>query len=46
MMKIEEGGRPRSGAVEMPVGGHSDVVENAEAAWWSAVTALRNGSVF
>jgi hypothetical protein len=31
--EMEEGGRPGSGAVEMPAGGHSDVVENnAEAA--------------
>ena len=45
MTEMEEGGWPRTGAMEMPAGGHSDVVENAEAALRSAVTALRNGSV-
>ena len=29
--KLRKGGRPRSDAVEIPVGGHSDVLENAEA---------------
>jgi hypothetical protein len=28
--EMEEGGRPRSGTVEMPAGGYSDFMENAE----------------
>jgi hypothetical protein len=44
-MEMEEGERPHSGAVEMSNGGHSDVVENVEAARRSEVTALRNRSV-
>lgn len=42
---MEKGERLHSGAVEMLNGGHSDVVENAEAARQSEVTALRNRSV-
>jgi hypothetical protein len=30
-MEMEEGAQPRSSTMEMPSGGHTDVVENAEA---------------
>jgi len=43
--EMEEGGRPRSGPMEMQSGGHSNVMENTEAARRSAATALWNGSV-
>ena len=39
-MEREEGGRPRSGVVEMRGGGWWDTVENAEAARQSTVVAL------
>jgi hypothetical protein len=42
VMEMVEGGQRRSSAVEMPAGGHSDVMENAKAARQSAVIALRN----
>jgi hypothetical protein len=44
-MELEEGGWPRSGAVEMSADGGSDVMENAEAARQNAATSLCNGSV-
>jgi hypothetical protein len=44
-MEMEEGERPHSSGVEMANGGHSDVMENVEAARQSEVTALRNRSV-
>jgi hypothetical protein len=44
-MEMEEGGRLRSGAVEMPAAGHSDVMQNTEAVRRNVVMALRNGSV-
>jgi hypothetical protein len=39
-MEIEEDGRPRSGMVEMPASGHSDIVENAEAARHRVIIVL------
>ena len=42
---MEEGGRPCLDTVEMSAYGHSDVVENAEEAWWSVVMVLQNESV-
>jgi hypothetical protein len=39
-MEMEEDGRQRSGAVEMPASGHSDTVENVEAARQTVVTVL------
>ena len=42
---MEEGGQQCSGAVEIPVGGHSNVVENVEASRQSVVTVLRNKTI-
>jgi hypothetical protein len=39
-MEIEEGVQPRSRAVELPVGGRKDVVENDEAAWRSTIVVV------
>jgi hypothetical protein len=44
---MEEGGRADALGCGGDAGrrGHSDVMQNAEAARWNMVTALRNGSV-
>jgi hypothetical protein len=45
VMDIEEGRRPRSSTMEMLADGHSNVMEKAEVAGRSMVTAVRNGGV-
>jgi hypothetical protein len=41
-MEMEEGAQPHSSTMEMPAGGHTDVVENAEA---ECGQGAQNGSV-